>query len=236
MNSLIKPIIQGCVPVAVLSVLVTGCQDASAPSPLASTLPVSTSTSYEWQDEPTPTIAVAMPTATPSQEDSKQHEAQVAGASSATTQEVDVPQSIVNPKTTPKPNVKAENAYQQEKPTLMGVKIGSAKGDVVALFGKASKQFAMEEDGIEVYDYGDFSFGFTSKGTVEFVDVHSGDIDPGLHGLRIGQQVQDALSILGKPDAKTAYMLSYKSQGTVLRLDLDPKDSTIQSIKLFSGQ
>lgn len=118
----------------------------------------------------------------------------------------------------------------------MGVKIGSAKSDVIALFGKASKQFSMEEDGIDVYDYGDFSIGFNGKNSVEFVDVHSGDIDPGLHGLRLGEPMQNAVNILGKPDSKTAYVLSYKSQGTVLKLDLDPKDTTIQSIKLFSGQ
>ena len=49
-----------------------------------------------------------------------------------------------------------------------------------------------------------------AKDALEFVDVHSTEIDPGLRGLRLGQRVQDAIAILGKPDTNSTYVLSYK--------------------------
>lgn len=56
-----------------------------------------------------------------------------------------------------------------------------------------------DDDAIQVYDFGDFSVGFNVKDALEFVDVHSTDIDPGLRGLHLGQKVEDAITILGKP-------------------------------------
>ncbi|KRE69799.1 hypothetical protein [Paenibacillus sp. Soil750] len=235
MNNLIKPILIGCMPVAIASFLVTGCQESSAPAPKATIDVTSTYVPSQVNQESLPPITVATPTATPSVDESMKHEAQVAGITKVDQGDIPASQVYTSPKPTAKPKVKAEDAYQQEKPTLMGLKLGTPKASVLERFGKVKKQFVMEEDNIEVYDFNDFSVGFNSKGTLEFVDVHSIDIDPGLHGLRLGQSQQDAIAILGKPDSNSTYVLSYKSQGTLLKIDIDPHDNTIQSIKLFAN-
>ncbi|WP_229757521.1 DUF4309 domain-containing protein [Paenibacillus marchantiophytorum] len=236
MNNLIRPILLGCVPVAVASLLVTGCQESSAP-PVQPTIDPIVQTHYQntTPEITPPAIVVVSPTAAPTQEDSvAKHEAQVAGSSK--TDLSDLPQTPASSKPSTKPKVKAEDAYQQEKPTLMGLKLGTSKTAVLDRFGKAKKQFVMDEDeeAIQVYDFTDFSVGFNKKDTLEFVDVHSTEIDPGLRGLHLGQKAQDAIAILGKPDSNTTYVLSYKSQGTLLKLDIDPGEGTIQSIKLFA--
>ncbi|NQX59913.1 DUF4309 domain-containing protein [Paenibacillus qinlingensis] len=234
MNNLIKPILVGCMPVAIASFLVTGCQESSAPAPKATIDATTTYIPSQVNQESTPPTIVVSPTSTPVVDESIKHEAQVAGITKV--DQDDVPSQIfASPKPTAKPKIKAEDAYQQEKPTLMGLKLGTPKASVLERFGKVKKQFLMEEDDIEVYDFNDFSVGFNSKGTLEFVDVHSIDIDPGLHGLRLGQSQQDAIAILGKPDTNSTYVLSYKAQGTLLKIDIDPHDNTIQSIKLFAN-
>ncbi|MFD0695886.1 DUF4309 domain-containing protein [Paenibacillus sp. GCM10027628] len=234
MNKSIKLIVLGCIPVAFASLLAAGCQKSSVPS----AQPPNESPAYA---QPTvyprlsPAGLVPNPTPAATPVDSAKHEAQVAGSSKSDFS--DLPQTAASAKPTAKPKVKAEDAYQQEKPTLMGLKLGSSKNDVLNRFGKAKKQFVMDEDNddaINVYDYTDFSVGFNKQDTLEFVDVHSVDIDPGLSGLKLGQKAQDAITILGKPDTNTTYVLSYKAQGTILKIDIDPKESTIQSIKLFS--
>ncbi|SDO29951.1 hypothetical protein SAMN04487897_111112 [Paenibacillus sp. yr247] len=238
MNNLIRPLILGCVPVAIASLLAAGCQKSSAPS----VQPTIDSSIHLQSHSATPNstppaIVIAAPSAAPKSEDTiTKHEAQVAGTSKGDL--TDIPQSPVSAKATAKPKIKAEDAYQQEKPTLMGLKLGSNKNVVLDRFGKAKKQFIMDEDTdpIQVYDFIDFSVGFNKKDTLEFVDVHTAEIDPGLRGLHLGQKVQDAIAILGKPDTNTTYVLSYKSQGTLLKLDIDPKENTIQSIKLFADR
>lgn len=232
MINYLKPIMLGTLPVVLASCLLAGCQESSAPVPtIDPTVHVQTRTTSE---KPPQAIATATPSAEPTakSEDTTKHEAQVAGTTK--TDSPDLP--ITSAKPTAKPKIKAEDAYQEEKPTLMGLKLGMSKDVVLERFGKAKKEFVMEEDHIHVYDFTDFSVGFNEKDTLEFVDVHSTEIDPGLRGLRLGQNVQDAITTLGKPDTNTTYVLSYKSQGTLLKLDIDPNESTIQSIKLFADR
>lgn len=237
MNNLLRPIMLGFVPVAFASLLLAGCQESSAPSGQPTIDPTNHVQNSPKADSTPPAIVVATATAAPSPtpEDMAKHEAQVAGTSK--TDLTDIPQLSASAKPTAKPKIKAEDAYQQEKPTLMGLKLGTSKGVVLERFGKAKKQFVMDadEDTIQVYDFTDFSVGFNKKDVLEFVNVHSTEIDPGLRGLRLGHKVQDAIAILGKPDTNSTYVLSYKSQGTLLKLDIDPNENTIQSIKLFAN-
>ncbi|MFC5452505.1 DUF4309 domain-containing protein [Paenibacillus aestuarii] len=235
MNKLTKLLVLGCVPVALVSLVAAGCQKSSVPTaqpPLETPTYIQTVV-HETKPpvEPAPTQA---PSPTP--EDQSKHEAQVAGTTK--TDLSDIPQTANNPKPTAKPKVKSEDAYQQDKPTLMGLKLGTSKDFVLKRFGTAKKQFNMDEDQdtLQVYDYTDFSVGFNAQDALQFVDVRSFDIDPGLQGLHLGQKVQDAIAILGKPDSNSTYVLSYKAQGTILRLDIDPKAGTIQSIKLFADE
>lgn len=236
MNNFIRPIMLGTLPVALASFLLAGCQESSAPKILPTIDPSKHVQQSMIPDRTPPAIAIAAPSAEPitKSEDATKHEAQVAGTTK--TDLADLPQISSSAKPTAKPKIKAEDAYQQEKPTLMGLKLGTSKNVVLDRFGKAKKQFVMEEDHIQVYDFTDFSVGFNAKDALEFVDVHSTEIDPGLNGLRLGQKVQDAITTLGKPDTNTTYVLSYKSQGTLLKLDIDPNEGTIQSIKLFADR
>jgi hypothetical protein len=138
----------------------------------------------------------------------------------------------------PKPKVDAKDAYQEEKPTLLGLSLHTPKDDVLAKLGPAKNKFVMDDDTdpVTVYEYADFSVGFNKSDALEFVDIRSADIDPGLHGLRLGQKAEDAVKALGKPDTNSSFVLTYKSQGTFLKLDLDPKEGTIRSIKLFNSK
>lgn len=138
----------------------------------------------------------------------------------------------------PAPKVDAKDAYKEEKPTLLGLTLKAPLDSVLEKLGKAKSKFVMDDDSdpITVYEYAGFSVGFNKGGTLEFVDVHAAEVDPGLHGLRIGQKSEDAFSALGKPDSNSTYVLTYKSQGTTLKLDLDPKTDTIRSIKLFASK
>lgn len=141
-------------------------------------------------------------------------------------------------KTKPKPanrNFDISDSYTQSKPTLMGLALKTNAETVENKFGKPNDQYTMEDetDPITVYDYGQFSVGFNKQDQLEFVDIRSSDINPGLNGLKLGQTVDDAYKALGKPDSNTSYVLSYKAEGTVLKLDVDPKNGKINSIKLF---
>ncbi|MFS0837658.1 hypothetical protein [Paenibacillus sp. 1P03SA] len=134
-----------------------------------------------------------------------------------------------------KPVVTPENTYRASNPALMGVTLGTPKDEVLNLFGKAKNMFVMDEDpqSVTVYEYGSFSVGFNVFDRLEFVQIQSADIDPGLGGLRLGQSADEAANVLGKPDNRTDYVLTYKARNTVLKLDLDPESHVIQSIKLF---
>jgi hypothetical protein len=134
------------------------------------------------------------------------------------------------------PKVEAKDAYKEEKPTLLGLSLKAPLDSVQEKLGTAKSKFVMDDDTdpITVYEYTGFSVGFNKNEALEFVDVHAAEVDPGLHGLRIGQTSEDAFAALGKPDTNSTYVLSYKSQGTILKLDLDPKTDTIRSIKLFA--
>jgi hypothetical protein len=138
-----------------------------------------------------------------------------------------------------KPPASDDNAelakYDAKKPALMGIRLKDTKSSVRSRYGEPAEEFIMndERDPITVMAYKGFSVGFNSNGLVEFIEITSRDVNPGLNGLRLGQKVKDAEAAIGKPDRNTTYALHYKASGAILKLDIDPKDGTIQSIKLF---
>lgn len=129
----------------------------------------------------------------------------------------------------------SSEAFNIQQPSLMGIRYGDKQEKVKAQFGNPKNIFTMEDpaEPITVYDYKDFSVGFNKANLVEFVDVSSSQVEPGLNGLRLGQSSADAAHVLGKPDTHSSYVMSYKSKTAVLKLDIDPKTKSIQSIKLF---
>ncbi|WP_165452635.1 DUF4309 domain-containing protein [Paenibacillus thalictri] len=147
----------------------------------------------------------------------------------------DKPPEPAKPATSGKPKVDVQETYTVAKPILMGLTLKTSASDVVKKFGNPREQFLMDDeiDPMTVYDYTDFMVGFNKAEQLMFVDVRSSEINPGLNGLKLGQTTDDAYKALGKPDTNTSYVLTYKSEGTVLKLDVDPKTKTINSIKLF---
>lgn len=135
-----------------------------------------------------------------------------------------------------KPKIDIQDTYNQEKPTLLGLTLKASTDAVTRKYGKPKTQFVMEDDSdpITVYDYTDFLVGFTQQNQLQFIDVRSGDINPGLNGLKLGQSTADVFKTLGKPDSNTSFVLTYKSKGALLKLDIDPKSDKVNSIKLFA--
>jgi hypothetical protein len=239
MNKQLKLIGSLSISLITLSVVLAGCEhplDQAAQTPSASNHPSREPISTSIGISPSSSIQSGgiTPAATPYVP--TDHEAQVS-ANGASTVDPNAPIPDRAPtEAAPKPKVDASDAYNQEKPTLMGLKLGADKDSVLGRFSKAKDQFIMDEDTdpVTVYDYTDFSIGFNKQNKLEFVNVHTADIDPGLRGLRLGEKSGDAIAALGKPDSNSTFVLAYKAQGTVLKLDIDPTNDTIQSIKLFT--
>ncbi|MCU6794827.1 DUF4309 domain-containing protein [Paenibacillus sp. WQ 127069] len=137
-----------------------------------------------------------------------------------------------------KPKIDIRDPYNQAKPTLLGLTLNSSKEGVTTRYGKPSEQFVMDEDTdpITVLDYKDFLVGFNKKNQLTFIDIRSAEINPGLNGLKLGQSTSQVYEALGKPDTNTSFVLTYKSTGAVLKLDIDPKTDKVNSIKLFTLQ
>ncbi|NBD26263.1 hypothetical protein [Paenibacillus glycinis] len=135
------------------------------------------------------------------------------------------------------PAGKAEDAWHAETPKLLGVGIGDARASAVKKLGKPNDTYALDdEDGkLTVEEYAAFALGYTAAGAVKFVEVFDKTAAAGLGGLRIGDNEADAVKKLGKPDTHTSSVLAYKAKGALLKLDLDPRNSRILSIKLFSA-
>ncbi|NOU97902.1 DUF4309 domain-containing protein [Paenibacillus sp. LMG 31456] len=146
----------------------------------------------------------------------------------------DTPDS--KPAAATKPKIDIQDPYNQEKPTLLGLTLNTSLDKVTTKYGKPKSQFVMEDDSdpITVYDYTDFLVGFNQKNLLQFIDIRSSDINPGLNGLKLGQSTNDVFKTLGKPDSNTSFVLTYKSTGAVLKLDIDPKTDKVNSIKLFA--
>jgi len=135
-----------------------------------------------------------------------------------------------------KPKMDSQDVYSQAKPSLLGLTLKTPAEVVEGKFGKPKEQFVMDDDSdpITVYDYVDFMVGFNKHNLLQFIDIRNGEINPGLNGLKLGQSTKDVFAALGKPDSNTSFVLTYKSPGAVLKLDIDPKTENVNSIKLFA--
>jgi hypothetical protein len=126
-------------------------------------------------------------------------------------------------------------AFSSKQPKIMGLAINDLLKKVTDKFGEPQESYVMEDptEPITVYEYEGFSVGFNESKQIQFIDVSSTKVNPGLNGLRIGQTSSEALAVLGKPDTHSIFVVSYNTQSAILKLDIDPKTKTIQSIKLF---
>lgn len=213
---------------AALALTVTGCRN-DAPAAAPKETPAVSAPAQSAVNVPTATPAVpeaaTAALGTPDKLAAAANAVQQAGAADT---------KSPNSQTPAKPQ-KSFDAYTADKPLLMGVAIGETKDKTVQLHGSPTGSYTMEDgdDPITVAEYDGFNIGYNKKQQVEFIEIADSSVDPGLNGLRLGQNTAAAQTALGKPDASTDYVLTYKTKGTVLKLDVDPKAKTIQSIKMF---
>lgn len=141
--------------------------------------------------------------------------------------------SVVN-----KQKYDVSDPFTASKPTLMGLTTADNIDAVLHKFGNPANQFVMEDPTapVTVYEYPGFSVGLGKANTIVFIEVNSDQVNPGLNGFRLGQKVSQAIKALGNPDVNSEYVVSYKSGGVILKLDVDPNSNIVRSIKLFNEE
>jgi hypothetical protein len=125
--------------------------------------------------------------------------------------------------------------FSSKHPKIMGLAIHDPQLKVIAQYGNPADSYVMEDptEPITVYQYEGFSVGLNGANEIQFIDVSSAKVNPGLNGLRLGYTSSQAIEALGKPDKNSSYVMSYNTKTAILKLDIDPKTKLIQSIKLF---
>ncbi|CAH1215378.1 hypothetical protein PAECIP111893_03942 [Paenibacillus plantiphilus] len=130
---------------------------------------------------------------------------------------------------------KSENKWDSSSPKLHGVGIGDAQAATERKLGKPVEKYSIEDENetLTIHEYTGFSIGYGKDKKVRFIEVFDSGTVTDLNGLRIGDTENAAIKALGKPDTHTASVLSYKAAGALLKLDMDPDKNEIISIKLF---
>ncbi|MBD2870222.1 hypothetical protein [Paenibacillus arenilitoris] len=130
-----------------------------------------------------------------------------------------------------------DKAWDASEPELHGVAIGDGEAQVVRRFGAAIDSYTLDEksDKIQVLEYDGFAVGMNGEQTVQYVELFGSGLSAGLSGLQIGDKPDAAVKLLGKPEKQTAYLLTYEADGALLKLDLDPGQNEIVSIKLLAA-
>ncbi|MGI2292773.1 hypothetical protein [Paenibacillus sp. GXUN7292] len=126
--------------------------------------------------------------------------------------------------------------WQPASPLLKGIAIGDSIADIHRIYGKENSTYRLTEDKetIIVLEYDGFSIGLNDKNAVHFVEIYGKMLPTGLSGIQIGDHPEEAVQELGKPEKQTDYLLTFSAVGALLKLDIDPDQNEIISIKLMS--
>ena len=138
--------------------------------------------------------------------------------------------------TKPGEEIDEGQSYTPENPSLMALTLSDTFEDVTKRYGKPDRQYVQNEGGepLIIYHYPQFTVGFAENRKVHYVEICENGSDLGLNGLQLGSSQASAVQALGKPDTDSGYVLTYQTEDTILKLDIDPMSDTIQSIKLFN--
>ncbi|GGD56016.1 hypothetical protein [Paenibacillus nasutitermitis] len=130
----------------------------------------------------------------------------------------------------------AEKKWDPQAPMLRQIAVLDLQSDLDKSLGKPAESYTFEDGGdqLTVHEYSGYSIGFGQNKKVKFIEVFDSKASTGLNGLRVGDPEKSALNLLGKPDTHTASVLAYKAKDALLKLDLDPENNKIISIKLFA--
>lgn len=128
--------------------------------------------------------------------------------------------------------------YHPSEPRLVGLMIDQSKEQVISQYGEPLNIYTIDAElnPIEIYIYEGFQVGFDQEQTILFVEVTSPDVQPGLNGLHLGDPRSKIIELLGTPTSQTEFVVSYISNEVVLKLDIDPVEDKILSIKLFANE
>ncbi|MFC0329711.1 hypothetical protein ACFOLF_31045 [Paenibacillus sepulcri] len=131
---------------------------------------------------------------------------------------------------------KAELKWDPKAPKLRQISIADSQASLDKLLGQPSESYSLDDGGDEltVHEYKGYSIGFDASKKVKFIEVFESDAVTDLNGLRVGDSEKTALTLLGKPETHTSSVIAYKASGALLKLDLDPENNQIISIKLFA--
>ncbi|MFC5650430.1 hypothetical protein ACFPYJ_15130 [Paenibacillus solisilvae] len=130
---------------------------------------------------------------------------------------------------------KEEKQWDSKAPKLHGIAIDDSKAIIETKLGKPSDSYTYddEDETLTINEYVTFSVGFGKNKKVKFIEVFDRKCVTDLNGLRVGDNETAAVKALGKPDTHTTSVLTYQATNSLLKLDLDPDNNEIISIKLF---
>ncbi|MDQ0112743.1 hypothetical protein [Paenibacillus harenae] len=130
-----------------------------------------------------------------------------------------------------------DQPWATSNPKLVGIGIGDSADEMTRLFGEPIDSYSLEEDAdaVTVNEYDGFAVGINESRSVQYIEVYSDQISAGLSGLAIGDKPDAAIRQLGKPSTQTEYLLTYEAEGALLKIDLDPAQNSIVSIKLLTA-
>ena len=126
--------------------------------------------------------------------------------------------------------------WQPASPLLKGIAIGDSMTDIHLIYGEELSVYSLTEENetIKVLEYDGFSIGLNEQNTVHFVEIYGKKLPTGLSGIQIGDHPEQAVKELGKPEKQTDYLLTFTAVGALHKLDIDPAQNEIISIKLMS--
>ncbi|MGZ9582917.1 DNA uptake lipoprotein [Paenibacillus marinisediminis] len=128
----------------------------------------------------------------------------------------------------------AEYPFDRNDIRLKSISLTNSADEVTTIWGDPLSKITMDDnEPIQVLEYDGFSIGCDRTGHVAFVEVSGDGVSTGFQGLKIGDMDYNARAALGNPDEDSGYVWRYIEDDVLLRLDLDPKTSIVQSVKLF---
>jgi hypothetical protein len=129
------------------------------------------------------------------------------------------------------------SAFDPNLLRLMGLALGQSSQDVSRKFGSPAETFELPENDLDasVLVYPGFMVGILNE-KILFIEVNTRSVNPGLNGLRLGDSSESIDDLLGHPATITPFLITYKSEGAILKLDIDPQTQKIHSMKLFPAE
>jgi len=137
-----------------------------------------------------------------------------------------------------KQNAKEEKAWDPKSPKLKGITLGDSKSIMLDKLGAPTDSYTLGagRDALQVNEYTGFSIGYNAADQVAFIEIFDASVSTGLNGLKVGSSKDATIKALGKPTSHTTSVLAYEAEHALLKIDLDPENGTIVSIKLFQDK